>query len=96
MAWLESLHGDGKKYTLDKPATMIGRSSGNDICLELKTVGRKHAQILLTSEGYILEDLGSVNGTSVNNRPVVAQQRVLLRDGDVLAFHTWKLRFHLS
>ena len=48
----------------------IGRSNKNDIVLEESEVSRNHAQITRTKEGYFLTDLGSFNGTKVNNRSV--------------------------
>ena len=56
----------------------IGRDPGCDIVLELPTVSRRHA-VLRFRDGWILQDLGSRNGTSVNRRRVT---RCRLMAGD--------------
>lgn len=45
-------------------------------------VSRRHAHIRKDPEGYLLEDLGSTNGTRVNGTPLVAKQPHPLKDGD--------------
>jgi ABC transport system ATP-binding/permease protein len=64
--------GEGRIYgmpLLKKEAT-IGRSQDNDVVLPDQTVSRKHARITKSENGYLLTDLGSFNGTFVNDRPV--------------------------
>lgn len=54
----------------------IGKSSDNDIVIEDAFVSRKHLRISLQANGeYLLEDLGSTNGTFVNGNRV--QQKIL-------------------
>jgi len=47
------------------------------------TASRRHVQLTIGAEGVIAEDLGSTNGTFVNDRPLT--RPVLLRPGDVVA-----------
>ena len=72
---------NGLVYTFPvvKDTLKIGRSKENDIVLKESTVSRFHAQITRTKEGYLLTDLGSFNGTKVNNKSV---QMTLLRHED--------------
>ena len=54
---------------LKRDAT-IGRGQDNDIVFPDHTVSRKHARITRTENGYRLTDLGSFNGTFVNDRSI--------------------------
>jgi ABC-type multidrug transport system ATPase subunit/pSer/pThr/pTyr-binding forkhead associated (FHA) protein len=71
----------------------IGRSPENDIVLDHPAVSRKHAQIVQKGAGdiYILEDLGSSNGTYVNGIKVV--QPVTLKKGDIIHIGAVKLTY---
>jgi adenylate cyclase len=66
-------------FSVRKNRITIGRSKDNDLVLLDHTVSRQHAQLLKTREGYLLTDLGSFNGTKVNNQPT---QNALLRSKD--------------
>ncbi len=74
---------DGRisSYSLLKQETNIGRSKENDIVLLDHTVSRKHARITRTDQGHLLTDLGSFNGTLVNETLV---QNALLHHEDVI------------
>ena len=61
--------------------TLIGREDA-DLLLDDHEVSRKHAVIRPTEEGFVIDDVGSLNGTLVNN--VVVQVPTLLNDGDVI------------
>lgn len=71
----------------------IGRSPDNDIVLDHPVVSRKHARIVQREPGdiYVLEDLGSSNGTFVNGVMVV--QPVTLKKGDIIRIGTVKLTY---
>ncbi len=81
MPVLNIINDDGTSQTvpLKKAATNIGRDKDNDLTLLDRTISRHHAQITSAKEGYILTDLGSYNGTSVNGNPV---QSVILKHND--------------
>ena len=73
----------GARYKLsDKPLT-IGRGEESDIRVQEHTVSRRHARIEPGEDGYVVCDLGSTNGTSINDRPL-ADKVVPLHDGDYL------------
>ncbi|BAZ05427.1 adenylate/guanylate cyclase domain-containing protein [Calothrix sp. NIES-3974] len=62
---------------------MIGRLPECDLCLPFGGVSRYHARLLKTpNEEWLLEDLGSKNGTVLNDRLVTKPQ--ILQDGDIL------------
>ena len=50
----------------------IGRSADAQLILEDDYVSTRHARIYRTPEGYVVEDLGSTNGTYLNNTRVTA------------------------
>src|SRR4051794_27465822 len=76
--------GDGTPQTflLTKAVTTIGRVGGNDIILPEAGVSRQHSRLERSGTRCILVDLGSLNGTLVNNERI-EQERDLV-DGDVI------------
>ncbi len=62
----------GQAFDLNKPVVTIGREAGNDIVLEDPQVSRQHARLTLQGASYVIEDLGSTNGSFVNGRRVMA------------------------
>ena len=73
-----------QRWALDKPVTTIGRSGDNDIVLMDREVSRHHAEIRVEGENYVIADLGSTNGTFVNDQRIARPMR--LRDGDHISF----------
>lgn len=72
----------GKSYELTKTELYIGRDVSNDIVVNDSEVSRKHARLLLTAGGYVLEDLGSTNGTFVNGQRLMGPH--VLRPGETI------------
>lgn len=66
------------------PSTDIGRANTNTIALQNTTISRQHAKIKLDKDEFMLFDLGSANGTFVNDEKVA--DPVALKDGDVVRF----------
>lgn len=73
------LEGKNKVIYLGEEEITIGRSSECDIQLPVNTVSGKHARIIFRNEGFVLEDLGSRNGTYVNGVKTV---KCILRNND--------------
>jgi two-component system, cell cycle response regulator len=71
----------GKKFNLEKPTIIIGRSSKADIQVDQESVSRNHARIINTGKSHIVRDLGSTNGTYVNDELI---DEYVLRDGDFI------------
>ena len=69
-------------FELDKDDYTIGREAGNDIVIEDPQVSRRHAQLTRQGVSYLIEDMGSTNGTYVNGKRVTAP--VLLANGDLV------------
>ncbi|AXG80978.1 DUF1707 and FHA domain-containing protein [Streptomyces paludis] len=62
----------------------IGRDPLNGLRLSHDTVSRLHAELTLRDGLWILRDLGSTNGTTVNGRRVTTT--AVVRDGDMVGF----------
>ncbi len=68
---LEVLEGKekGTVYPVDKPRITIGRANA-DVVISDKLVSRVHCALEISDEQVLLRDLGSTNGTLVNNKPI--------------------------
>lgn len=90
---LRLLNGTGQDrvFTIRAAATAIGRGLDNDLVLESTDVSRHHARIEFREGQWLIFDLGSTNGTRVNEQPI--QQMAPLRDGDRIAFGSLQLEF---
>ncbi len=71
----------GRKFNLNLPSIVIGRSSKSDLQIDQESVSRSHAKIINTGKTIILRDLGSTNGTYVNDELI---DEYVLRDGDFI------------
>lgn len=74
----------GRSYRFHQDVTTIGRTNGNDLVISGRTVSRRHARLWFDNGRWYLQDLGSANGTLVNN--VRIYQPVALNDNDVINF----------
>ncbi len=74
----------GKAYPLEKPEIFIGRDLANDIVINDPEVSRRHARLSNQGNQYMIEDLGSTNGTSVNGQRLTGPY--MLRPGEQITF----------
>jgi hypothetical protein len=72
----------GMVFDLIKEATVLGRDVGNDVVLGDSEISRQHSRMTRTPGGYVLEDLGSTNGTFVNGERLAAPR--VLNPGDIV------------
>ncbi len=70
----------GRQHALSNDKTIIGRAVDGDIVITSKRVSREHTQIRRDGWRTYVEDLGSTNGTYLNNERIV--ETMQLRDGD--------------
>ncbi|HEB97998.1 MAG TPA: ATP-binding cassette domain-containing protein [Thiotrichales bacterium] len=75
---------------LDRPECTLGRLAGCEVRLDHRSASRRHARIVQVPEGWVLEDLGSTNGTFVNGRQI---ERHLLRAGDRIGIGEYEILF---
>jgi DNA-binding response OmpR family regulator len=72
----------GTRWVLDREDVLIGRGGDCDIVVADRQVSRHHARVRRSAAGYVVEDLGSKNGTHLNGRAI--QDAAMLQDGDVI------------
>lgn len=80
----------GKKITLNKNITKVGKRESNDFMVVDKTVSRNHFEIEYSSDSFLLRDLGSTNGTYLNGSRV---KEAYLSPGDVIKIGNTSLEF---
>lgn len=78
----------GSRFSLEDDVIRAGRHPDSQIFLDDITVSRRHVEIRREAEGYVVYDVGSLNGTYVNRQRV---DRAPLRNGDELQIGTFKL-----
>jgi DNA-binding winged helix-turn-helix (wHTH) protein len=88
--WLEW---DRRRFPLTVGEHVIGRDPDVEVRLDSSTVSRRHARIVVTSDGAALEDFGSKNGTYCGDSRVAAA--VQLADGDVIRIGSLVVTFHV-
>jgi predicted component of type VI protein secretion system len=74
----------GTVFELTREVSTIGRDVTNEVVIGDAEVSRQHARLTRTPGGYVLEDLGSTNGTFVNSERLMAPR--VLKPGDMIAF----------
>ncbi|MGO9652964.1 oxoglutarate dehydrogenase inhibitor Odhl [Mycobacterium sp.] len=80
----------GSRFRLDQPVTTAGRHPGSDIFLNDVTVSRRHAEFRLENGEFCVVDIGSLNGTYLNGKPV---QSAVLANGDEIQIGKFRLVF---
>lgn len=81
---------NARRYPLEQAATVLGRAPDLDIVLPGEGVSRVHAEIRQTSQGLVITDLDSRNGTFVNNQRLT--QPTPLMPGDQIRIGSALLR----
>jgi pSer/pThr/pTyr-binding forkhead associated (FHA) protein len=70
----------GQEHPLENASVKIGRAVENEVVIISKRVSREHARIWRDGRRIFLEDMGSTNGTYLNDERVLSP--ITLRDGD--------------
>jgi pSer/pThr/pTyr-binding forkhead associated (FHA) protein len=81
-AYLALLDGGERTLFPLAPSTLVGRAADNAIQLEDALVSSHHARVSFAGGQWLVEDMGSRNGTRVNDLPV--QGSIALASGDVV------------
>jgi pSer/pThr/pTyr-binding forkhead associated (FHA) protein len=79
------------KFETEKPEITIGRSSSADIQIDNLAVSKRHARIVKHRHEYLVEDLNSTNGTSLNDEKIV---KAVLKHNDLVAIGKHSLKIY--
>ena len=90
LCWLEW---GGRRFPLTEGEHVIGRDADVAIRLDQSTVSRRHARLVVTADGTILEDFVSKNGTFRGSERIASPVR--LADGDAIRIGSLLVTFHV-
>lgn len=85
---------DGTLHPLLEETSTIGRTASNTIALRDASVSAKHARVIRSDEGFMIEDVGSRNGTYINSEKLTEKR--LLADGDLVRLGKIILTFNIA
>jgi len=80
----------GSRFLLDQDVTTAGRHPDSDIFLDDVTVSRRHAEFRREGSGFVVRDVGSLNGTYVNRQRIDA---AALAGGDEVQIGKFRLLY---
>jgi pSer/pThr/pTyr-binding forkhead associated (FHA) protein len=80
----------GSRFVLDRPVTSAGRHPDSDIFCDDVTVSRRHAEFRRHNGEFQVVDVGSLNGTYVNRKPV---ESAVLANGDEIQIGKFRMVF---
>jgi pSer/pThr/pTyr-binding forkhead associated (FHA) protein len=85
--------GGGDPIPLIKAEMLVGRRAGCDIRLDFENVSGKHCVLRLINGVWMVRDLGSTNGTTVNGSPIASEQSVMPDEEIGIAGHLYTLDY---
>ena len=74
----------GAAFSLEGDQLTVGRDSTNEIVINDAEISRRHARLTFQGGKYVIEDLGSTNGTFVNGQRLAGPR--VLKAGEVVSF----------
>jgi diguanylate cyclase (GGDEF)-like protein len=83
----------GKRWSLDRSESIIGRDGGCEVPLPIDTVSRRHCRVAVRGNAVFLTDLGSTNGTALNDDVLSPNEEFALRSGDKIRVGSAILKF---
>jgi hypothetical protein len=79
----------GEEIELQRGSNFLGRAEGNDFTLNDPTVSSRHCEIVVTEMAVKVRDLGSTNGTFVDNQRLQSSE---VRSGQILMLGSMEMR----
>ena len=87
---IEKEDGTTAEYIFDQPAVTLGAMDDNDLVIDDDTISRYHCRIYQDEDSYLIQDLGSTNGSFVNR---VRVKEAYLKPGCTVSIGKSDLRF---
>lgn len=84
----------GRRFVLPEGTLVIGRAPGCELMIDTASISRRHAELSVQGEQVWLRDLGSANGSLVNDHRI--EGSVQLRDADVVRLADVVLKFYAA
>jgi hypothetical protein len=85
---------DGKRVVVGPAGATLGRSRNCDVVLSDPNVSREHAEIRPRGGSWVLTDLGSTNGSSINGRRIDGPE--VIKSGDEIELGTSVMTFQVE
>ena len=76
---------------LNRPVMKIGRNADNDIVLPVEGVSRYHTRLQATTNGWLVTDLGGINGTHLDSRRLTVHEPTLFKVGNRLQIGPYEM-----
>ena len=75
-------NGEHHRVPIDRDVFVVGRHPENDLPISSSKLSREHIEILRSGNDFVVEDVGSTNGTKLNGAELAGSE--VLFDGDIL------------
>lgn len=82
-------------FRLEGHSWVAGRDETCTLFIDNTKFSRRHFEIRNQDGAFMIQDLGSSNGTALNDEPIAVEEWTILRSGDVLKVVDWTLVFEL-
>ena len=84
----------GASFSLSQDKYTVGRADDCDVCISAPTVSGHHCTLVKLDDGsYAIEDLGSTNGSKVNDQVLQPGNSVKLNNGDIIQVGSVEILF---
>ena len=82
-----------RSFEVKPEKTTVGRLEENAVCIPEASVSSHHCEVLLKGDDVVVKDLGSTNGSFINELQLAAEKEATLRPGQILRLGQVQLRF---
>jgi type VI secretion system FHA domain protein len=95
---LDGTEGEKSEREFDQATVSIGRGGSSDLILKdpQRMISSRHAEIRKTGDAWCLVDIGSTNGTKLNDMPLTPRAEYPLGDGDCISIGSARLTFQTA
>jgi pSer/pThr/pTyr-binding forkhead associated (FHA) protein len=82
-----------RSFEVKPEKTTVGRLEENSVCIPEASVSSHHCELWLKGDDVVVKDLGSTNGSFINELQLAADKEAILRPGQILRLGQVQLRF---